>query len=287
MRLGIVAVVVVAASAASASAAERSALVRARAAYNEGRYDAAIGAARTAVHDGNEGDAARVVLGRALLERYRQGNDGHDLQEARTVLRAADASRLPPSERAELLVGLGQWLFFTDRFGPAAELFEVAAARPPTGGDGARDRVLDWWASALDREAQANAVSRDRLYTRIFDRVQQALAEDPGSVAANYWLVASARAIGDLDRAWQAAMAGWVRSSLSGDRGATLRSDLDRLVLTSVIPERARELATAGNNNQRQAADTMVTAWEQFKADWEGAATASAQASPTGSDQRR
>jgi hypothetical protein len=287
MRLGFLVGVLLVATAASAAPADRSALARARAAYNEGRYDAAIGAARNAVHEGNDSDAARVVLGRALLERYRQGSDARDLQEARNVLRRADATKLPPADRAELLVGLGQWLFFTDRFGPAAELFEVAAARPLTGGDGARDRVLDWWASALDREAQTNAVGRDRLYSRIFDRMEQALADDPGSVAANYWLVASARAIGDFDRAWQAAMAGWVRSALSGARGSTLRSDLDRLVLTSVIPERARELAAVGNNNQRQAADTMVTTWEQFKADWEGAATTSAQVSPPGSDPPR
>ena len=125
---------------------------RARAAYNEGRYDAAIGASRNAVHGGTDADAARVVLGRALLERYRRQSDVHDLQEAREALRAADASRLGAADRGELLVGLGQWLFYTDWFGPAAELFEVAADRPLTGGDGARDRVLDWWASALDEK---------------------------------------------------------------------------------------------------------------------------------------
>ncbi len=282
MRLAIVAALVVWAGVASASPADHSALARARAAYNAGHYDAAIGAARTGVHAGPDADPMRVVLGRALLERYRVGSDTHDLQEAREALRATDASRLGPADRGELLVGLGQWLFYTDRFGPAAELFEVAADRPLTGGDGARDRVLDWWASALDREAQASPGARDRLYARVFDRMERALTDDPGSVAANYWLVASARAIGDLDRAWQAAMAAWVRSSLSGDRGATLRGDLDRLVLTSVIPERARETVSVGGN-ERQAADTMVTAWEQFKADWAGAAPASAQASPSGS----
>jgi hypothetical protein len=118
----------------------------------------------------------------------------------------------------------------------------------------------------------------------VFDRMEQALADDPGSVAANYWLVASARAVGDLDRAWQAAMAAWVRSMLSPDRGGALRADLDRLVLTSIIPERAREVATSGN--ERQAADTMVTAWEQFKTDWEGPAPASAPPSPPGSESR-
>lgn len=281
MRFATLLAVLLSAVPAWAMPADRTALARARTAYNAARYDAAIGAARNILHDDDDdADAARLVLGRALLERFRKGGDAHDLGEAREALRATDASSLSPGDRGELLVGLGQWLYFTDRFGPAAELFEVAAARPLTGGAAARDRVLDWWASALDREAQSAPTARDRIYTRVFDRMEQALADDPGSVAANYWLVASARAVGDLDRAWQAAMAGWVRSMLAPDRGAALRADLDRLVLTSVIPERARETAAG---NERQAADTMVTAWEHFKTDWEGAARSSAAASPQGS----
>jgi hypothetical protein len=280
MRLAILVALLVSAAPAWAAPADRTALARARTAYNAGRYDAAIGAARNVLHTEADVDAARLVLGRALLERFRQAGDARDLNEAREVLRATDGSNLPAGDRGELLVGLGQWLFFTDRFGPAAELFEVAAARPLTGGSLARDRVLDWWASALDREAQASPSARDRIYTRVFDRMEQALTEDPGSVAANYWLVASARATGDLDRAWQAAMAAWVRSMLAPDRGGSLRADLDRLVLTSIIPERARE---SSSGNERQASDTMVTAWEQFKSDWEGAAPSSAAASPQGS----
>ena len=49
---------------------------------------------------------------------------------------------------------------------------------------------------------------------------------------------------------------------------AALRADLDRLVLTAIIPDRARETA-GGRGDQRQVADTMVTEWERFKADWE------------------
>ena len=118
-----------------------------------------------------------------------------------------------------------------------------AAARPLTGGDAARDRVLDWWASALDREAQATpAAPRSDLRARLRADAGRAGAGPGLGAPPNYWLVASARAIGDLDRAWQAAMAAWVRSALAGDRGAALRADLDRLVLTAIIPERAREI---------------------------------------------
>jgi tetratricopeptide (TPR) repeat protein len=269
MRLAILVALLLAAAPAWAAPADRTALARARTAYNAGRYDAAIGAARNVLNAGVD---------------VRGAGDVHDLGEAREVLRATDPSNLSPGDRGELLVGLGQWLFFTERFGPAAELFEVAVARPLTGGNLARDRVLDWWASALDREAQDAPAARDRIYSRVYDRMEKALEEDPGSVAANYWLVASARAIGDLDRAWQAAMAAWVRSMLAPDRGGALRADLDRLVLTSIIPERARETSSG---NEKQAADTMVTAWEQFKTDWEGGAPASAAASPQESAPRR
>jgi hypothetical protein len=55
-----------------------------------------------------------------------------------------------------------------------------------------------------------------------------------------------------------------VRASLLGEAGEALRADLDRLVLTAVIPDRAR--AAAGTRgSQREAADIMVTEWERFK----------------------
>ena len=59
-------------------------------AYNQGHFDAAIGAARTALTIPADVDAARLVLGRALLERYREHADARDLEEARDALRAVD-----------------------------------------------------------------------------------------------------------------------------------------------------------------------------------------------------
>ena len=41
------------------------------------------------------------------------------------------------------------------------------------------------------------------------------LATDGGSAPASYWLAVAARGTGDLERAWQAAIAGWVRASLA------------------------------------------------------------------------
>ena len=65
---------------------------------------------------------------------------------------------------------------------------------------------------------------------------------------------------GDLQAAWDAAEAGWVRASLATDRGAALRADLDRLMLVAIVPERARALA--------QPADTLRLDWERFKERW-------------------
>ena len=263
MRLPLALVVLVAITVAAPVAEEREALARARAAYNQSRFDDAIAEARRALAAPDEANAARLVLARSLLERYRERAAPDDLSEGRDMLRAVDATRLSPADRAELVVGLGQWLFFTGRFGAAAELFASALARPIPDAD-ARDRLLDWWATAMDRQAQSGSAARTSLYARILERMDREIAEEPASVAASYWVVAAARGLGDFERAWQAALAGWVRASLLGEAGEALRADLDRLVLTAVIPDRAR--AAAGTRgSQREAADIMVTEWERFK----------------------
>lgn len=255
-----------------AAATGPDAIARAREAYNQERYDEAITAARSALTSPGLGNAARLIIARAHLERYRRSAEAADLSAARDALRAIDPSRLDGADHAELLVGLGEWLFFAERFGAAAELFADALARPDLG-DGsrpARSRALDWWASALDRHAQRTPERRDALYADMLARLEEELRRDPGSAAANYWTVVAARGIGDLERAWQLAMAGWIRAGLAPDRGASLRADIDRFVLTAIIPERARNAERATQDQRQAVADGMVTEWERFKAEWEG-----------------
>src|SRR5205823_4453982 len=74
------------------------------------------------------------------------------------------------------------------------------------------------------------------------ERVLAELSGRPTSAAAVYWLSAAAHGQGDLQGAWNAAQAGWVRAALAADRGVRLRADLERLVLRALIPERARAL---------------------------------------------
>jgi hypothetical protein len=256
----------------SARAAPRDALIRAREAYNDEHYDRALTEARTALSSPDVADAARLIIARAHLERFRQSAEADDLNAARDALRAIDPSRLNGADHAELLVGLGEWLFFSERFGAAAELFADALARADFGRTSlsARARALDWWASALDRHAQGTPSRRAVLYNDMLARLDDELRRDPGSPSANYWMVVAARGTGDLERAWQTAMAGWVRASLAPDRGASLRADIDRFVLTAIIPDRARRAERATHDQRQAAADAMVTEWERFKADWEG-----------------
>ena len=64
-----------------------------------------------------------------------------------------------------------------------------------------------------------------------------------------------------------AAIAGWLRARVAPDKGAALRADLDWLVQTAIIPERARELSGASRDT-REAVDVMAAEWEHLKSEW-------------------
>jgi hypothetical protein len=242
-------------------------LAEARRLYNLGRYDDAEKVARAEMASAATADAARVVLGRVQLERYRQSADPADLAAARESLRSVDPLALDAREQVEYTVGLGEALYLQDLFGAAAQLFESVLTRSSVLGTTAHERVLDWWATALDRHAQTRPVEeRAPAYDHILARMSEEIVNVPGSTAAGYWLAAAARGRGDLERAWQAALAGWVRAGLAEDRGAELRADLDRLVVQAILPERAARLGKPAE--ARQAFSVMLSEWESFKAGW-------------------
>ena len=89
--------------------------------------------------------------------------------------------------------------------------------------------------------------------------MREELSGHPSSAAACYWTVAALRGAGEPERAWDAAIACWVRARTMGDRAASLRADIDRLVLQGIIPDRVRPLA----------ADQQTLTESQLKADWE------------------
>jgi hypothetical protein len=182
------------------------------------------------------------------------------LGNGRERLRRIDPQRLSPAERVELIVGLGEALYFDGSAGAAGEVFDSVLVDSKLSPE-ARERVLDWWATSVDEEARKRTPpERVSAYERVRERMRSELARNDGSVAASYWLPAAARGQGDLQAAWDAAQSGWVRSTLVGDRGGALRSDLDRLVLQAIVPERARVLGLPP--------ETLTLEWEQFKERW-------------------
>jgi hypothetical protein len=253
-----------------AVAAQQSAaaqLAEARRLYNQARYDAAIDLAATLTNVAGTRDVAWLITGRAGLERFRQSAEPADLQKARDALRRVDPSALDARDRLELVVGLGEALYLEESYGAAAEVFDSVIERAGELGPRARDQVLDWWATALDRHAQTMAAA-DRLpvYASIREGMSRELRRDSSSATASYWSAAAERVLGDLDGAYAAAMAAWVRTQLMADRGASIKPELNRLVLQGIIPERARRLV--GEGSPDQAITRMAGEWEAFRARW-------------------
>ena len=263
---GIRAAVLLFAASSVAAAPKPDPLAAARRFYNERRYDQAVEAAKQAANTPATAASARLIMGRARLERYRQAQVAGELDGARADFHAADPHALDPRERIELQVGLGELLYLEDRFGAAAELLDPVVESSATLAPDAHERALDWWATALDRQSQSlPSAERAPGYARITARMEQELRRDPASAPASYWLAASARASGDLDRAWAAASAGWIRATLGRDKGVALRGDLDKLVLQGILPDRA---AKTPARDRRQALASMTAEWEAFKKIW-------------------
>ncbi len=234
--------------------------------YNAGRYEAAERAARDAIRNPATANAGHLVLGRVQLERYRQSANPADLTSARESLRQVDARALDARDRTELTIGLGEALYLEDRFGAASELFDSVVGASSLLGAPAHERVLDWWATAMDRLAQSRpAPERGAVYDRIIERMTTELASDSGSTPAAYWMAAAARGRGDLDRAFHAATAAWVRAPLARDRGAALRADIERLMVQAILPERAARLQA---RDRRQALTGMLNEWKAFTTSW-------------------
>jgi hypothetical protein len=266
MRVRQLLLIVLVLAAWPASAAEHPSLAKARALYNAADYDGAIDAAVVARADAASANAAALVAARAHLERHRARMDPADLDAARGALNAVRPDGLTPRDRVDLLVGLGQALYLGNTFGAAAELFDTALSQSAILPAADRLLLLDWWATALDREAQTLAADRRvPLFALIRDRMEAEVRRDPGSAPANYWLAVSSRGTGDLDRAWHAAVAGWIRAHLAPASAAVLRADLDRLVTQALIPERTRQRPA---REQAEAATTLRAQWETVKTQW-------------------
>jgi hypothetical protein len=253
-------VILLLAASAEVAFASRADLARALALYNQRRFEQAIEAATIARKSPETQDAAAVVLARAHLERYREGVDPADLSAAREALGAVRSAALDPRARLEYVLALGQALFLEDEFGAAADVFASAVGPARAMDLSLSEALVDWWGSATERQADRSpAAERQALFHALAKDMRDEQSDNPESAAAAYWLAAGLRGAGEPVNAWHAATAGWVRARLAGARSATLRADLDKLVLEGIIPDRVRPLPPPAR----------ATAESQLRADWE------------------
>ena len=253
-------------AAALPAAAQRAELARARTLYNDRQFDAAIEAATIASRVQATADAAAVVLARAHLERYRERANPGDLAAARIALGTVRVSNLDARDNIDFLMALGEALFFEDDYGAAATLFESGIDAAAAQGPQTAEAMLEWWGSAMERHADASERdARIRAFGRLRDRMTRELAKNPASAAAAYFLVVAIRGAGEPVEAWHAAVAGWVRARLSGARSASLRADLDKLVLEGIIPDRVRAAAA---DKRAQTEAELKGEWAVVKERW-------------------
>jgi len=263
--LGVLVVAVIAGSAQPA-VAQRADLAKARTLYNERQFDAAIDAAQVAQKVPVTAGAATVVLARAHLERYRERANPDDLSAARTALGTVRVSDLDARDGVDLLMALGEALFFEDDYGAAATVFESGIDGAVAHGRETGEAMLDWWGSAMERHADAlERETRMAVFTRLRERMTRELSRDPSSAAAAYWVVVGTRGAGEPVAAWDAAIAGWVRARLAGARSATLRADLDKLMLDGIIPDRIRLVAA---DRRAQTESDLRGEWAVVKERW-------------------
>jgi hypothetical protein len=262
-----VALVALLGGAGASAAGVQQGLDPARQLYNQGHYEQAIEAARRLKTPATS-DAASLLVARSYLELFRKTTDRATLAAAREALGDIKPARLTERDRLDYLVGLGEALYLDDQFGPAARLFESVLGRGDELGPQCFDRVFDWWATSLDRQAQSGAAgNREHLYEAIRHQAVSTLGRMPWSSAAAYWLAAAYRYLGDLTAAWDAAVAAWVRAPMADDQGRALRADIDQLVLQAILPERVRQMASGEAERERVTA-VLLASWNVVKKDW-------------------
>jgi hypothetical protein len=255
------------------SAAAQSDLERARTFYNAGQFDESIAAATTASTRPAAANSAKLIIARARLERFRRQGDQAELATARAELISLKPSTLAPQEAIEWQIGVGTALFLEEQLGPAAEAF--ATLLPSARGRLSPEefqKLLDWWGTAVSRLAESlMGNARRRIYERLRVDARSELERNPFSRAATYWTVVSSRGAGDLDAAWNAAVAGWIRMNGQPDE-RQVQTDIDTFVTRTLIPERAQ--ARTGQKLDARPTTSEIAAmneeWRAVTARWGG-----------------
>ena len=258
---------------APAPAQAQGALERARAYYNEGRYDESIAAATAASSRLDAVPSATLIIARSHLERYRASGASKELDAARAALVTLNPRTLVPQEAIEWQIGAATALFFENQFGAAADMFSAVV---PVARERLKavefEKLVEWWGSTQARLAETQTgEARQAAYERLRNAATLEVQRDPLSGPATYWLIVGLRGAGNLDEAWGAALAGWIR--FGGQPGAEkLRADLDRFVVQTLIPERAQ--AKTGQRLDTKAAVSEIVVmneeWRNLTTRWGG-----------------
>ena len=253
------------------SAAAQNGLAEARRLYNAGLFDQAIAAAQNSSESSRLRSATAVIVARSRLERFRTLQDPQELDRARADLAAVNPMQLGPQERMEWQMGLGEALLLDNQPGPASEILStlVPSTRPRLTSV-ENEKLLEWLAVSVSRFAQTlSGGARNEQYHHLLTTLAAILQSEPTSRAANYWSVVASRGAGDLEAAWNIAMAGWVRAGSHQASGA-LRNDLDQFVTQTLIPERAQ--AKTGQRLDAPATIAEIAAmteeWRDFTRRW-------------------
>jgi HAMP domain-containing protein len=256
-----------------ALASAQTDLERARSLYNAGQYEESIAAAMLARNRAAVAPSATLIAARARLERFRQTSDANDLTTARAELVSLNPWILAPQEAIEWQIGVGSALFFENQFGPAADMFGAAlpSARVRLSAP-EFEKLLEWWAAAMSRVAEKLTGNlRKDAYSTMQAAIKDELERTPLSRPATYWSVVAARGAGDIESAWNTAVAGWIRAGGQPD-GQQLRDDLERFVTQTLIPERAQ--ARTGQRLDAKATVAEIAAmtdeWRALTVRWGG-----------------
>ena len=247
-------------------AAAQNDLARARALYNAGQFDEAISAATIAVRRPAAAPSATLIIARSRLERFRRLGDPHDLVAARAELVSLNARMLAPQEAIEWQIGVGTALFLENQTGPASEMFnsvlEAARTQLPSA---EYEKLFEWSCATLSRLAEGlTGDGRKQANERLRRLARLEADRTPLSRPATYWIVVSSRGAGDVEAAWSAAIAGWIRAGGQPD-GAALRADLERFVTQTLIPERAQ-----ARTGQRLDAKITLAEIATLNEEWRG-----------------
>jgi hypothetical protein len=225
----------------AAPVAAQTEIERARALYNAGQFEDSIAAAASAAGRPNSAASAALIAARSRLERFRLLAVPADLATARAELSSLDPRSLSPNEAIEWQIGVATALFFEGQLGPAADVF--AAVLPSARTRLAQpeyEKLVEWRSAAMSQLAETlMGDARRELYERVRADARGELEHNPLCRPAMYWLAIASRGAGDVVGAWNAAVAGWIRAG-STPAGHQLRTDLQRFVTQTLIPERAQ-----------------------------------------------